>query len=350
MPSRVLKFSLIGTGVGASLLAKAAKVLRDEGLIELTAIASRRREKVINFASEYAFKKYYTDYIEMLSKEEPDIVAISTPHYLHFPMAIEAIELGIHTLVDKPMAVNLYEANEMIRRAEKAGVKLGVVLQSRFNKNVRFIKELVDKEILGKLILGEAIVEWYRPQEYYATSRWRGRWATEGGGVLINQAIHTIDLLLWIMGEPNYLWAQIDTVAHDIEVEDIAIALVRFRNNALGVIQGSTAIYPGMPTRLEIHGTRGTAILEGDNIKTISIMEEKIKIPEVKVEKMEAWRVPEAVPIENHVALLRDFIMAIKEDRRPSVDGYEGRRSLELILAIYKSAKEGAIVKFPLRM
>jgi len=125
------------------------------------------------------------------------------------------------------------------------------------------------------LILGEAIVEWFRTQEYYSKSPWRGKWNTEGGGALINQAIHTIDLLLWIFGQPKQLWAQVDTFVHNIEVEDLAIAAIRFENGALGIVQGSTAIYPGLPTRLEIHGTKGTIIIEGEMLKRWSVMMEK---------------------------------------------------------------------------
>ncbi len=346
---RVLRFALIGTGVGASLIAKAAKKLEEEGLITLCAVAGRRKARTETFAREYGFKRAYVGYVEMLRREELDVVAISTPHYLHFPMAIEAMEEGINVLVDKPMAISLEEADEMIRRAKRAGVKLGVVLQNRFDPNVRLVKKLVEEGSLGRLILGEAVVEWYRPAEYYSRSRWRGAWATEGGGALINQAIHTIDLLLWLMGRPAFLWAQMDTVAHDIEVEDLAVALVRFESGALGVIQGSTATYPGMPTRLEVHGTKGTAILEGGVIKLLEVMNRSVELPKAKRPKSKAWRAPEAVPIENHVSLLRDFVDAVIKDRKPLVDGYEGRRSLELIMAIYRSAKEGTVIRFPLR-
>jgi len=200
------------------------------------------------------------------------------------------------------------------------------------------------------LILGEAIVEWFRTQEYYSKSPWRGKWNTEGGGALINQAIHTIDLLLWIFGQPKQLWAQVDTFVHNIEVEDLAIAAIRFENGALGIVQGSTAIYPGLPTRLEIHGTKGTIIIEGEMLKRWSVMMEKETVVDNVKEGLKSWTQPELVPAINHALLIKDFTQAIIDDREPYVNGMEGRRSIELIVAIYKSSKTNSIIDLPLRM
>ncbi|MEM2824264.1 MAG: Gfo/Idh/MocA family oxidoreductase, partial [Thermofilaceae archaeon] len=200
---------------------------------------------------------------------------------------------------------------------------------------------------LGRLILAEAVVEWYRTREYYAGSDWRGRWATEGGGALINQAIHTVDLMLWLMGDAEEVWAYAGTYAHSIEVEDLAVALIKFRSGALGVVQASTATYPGFPTRLEVHGTDGAAVIEGGNLKLLALRGEVVKEAE-GLKGWESWARPEAVPIENHVRLLRDFVLAVSEGGRPRVDGREGRRSLELIRAIYASAKLHQPVKLPL--
>lgn len=346
-----LKFGVVGTGVGSSFISGAASELAKEGVLELTGVVARNRAKTEEFARKYGFKSAYLNIYDMISSEKPDIVAVSAPHYAHFQIALEAIESGVNILVDKPMAVNLTEADELIRRAEARGVKLGVIFQSRFSDSFNFVKSLVDGGAFGRLIMGEAVVEWYRTEEYYTGSSWRGRLATEGGGALINQAIHTIDLLLWIMGEPDSVWAKVDTVGHDIEVEDLAVAVVRFRNGALGVIQASTATYPGLPTRLEVHGLKGTVIIEGDEVKFMKIAEEipSLKPPVKKIEGLRAWERPEAVPIENHKRLLKDFVDAVLEDRKPRVDGYEGRRSLELIRAIYRSSTTGEVVKLPLK-
>lgn len=272
---------------------------------------------------------------------------INTPHYLHYKIAMDVMKMNKHVLVDKPMAISLKETDEMINEARKRNVKLGVILQSRFDSAVKKVKEAIDTGKFGRLILGEAVVEWFREQEYYDKSSWRGKWSTEGGGALINQAIHTIDLLLWLFGQPKQLWAQIDTFLHNIEVEDLAVAAIRFENGALGIIQASTAIYPGLPAKLEVHGTKGTAIIEGEILKRLSIMEEKEVISEKTKDKLESWVRPERVPVMNHASLIKDFAQSIIDDRKPYVDGIEGRKSIELIMAIYKSSKTNSIINFP---
>ncbi|MCD6465820.1 Gfo/Idh/MocA family oxidoreductase [Candidatus Bathyarchaeota archaeon] len=343
-----VRFGIIGTGVGANFCANGIALIADSGVAELTAITSRREERAKEFASKWGVKHWYTDHKKMLKEAPIDAVIISTPHYLHYPMTLDALEAGKHVLVDKPMAINLKEADEMIKKAEEKGLKLGVNFQSRFDQTVRKVKEAADKGVFGRLISGEAVVEWFRTQEYYESSSWRGRWATEGGGALINQAIHTIDLLVWILGQPKCLWAQMDTFAHNIEVEDLAVATIRFENGAIGVIQGSTAIYPGLPTRLEIHGTKGTAIIEGETLKRWSVVGEEEIVSEGTKKGLKSWARPELVPPVNHAALIKDFAEAIIEDRKPFVDGVEGRRSIEVIMAIYKSSRTNSVVNFPL--
>ncbi|MEM2643920.1 MAG: Gfo/Idh/MocA family oxidoreductase [Candidatus Bathyarchaeia archaeon] len=343
-----VRFGIIGTGIGANFCANGLKIIADEGIAELTAVTSQREERAKEFASKWGLKYWYTDYRRMLREAPIDAVIISTPHYQHYPMAIDSIDAGKHVLIDKPIAISLQEADEIILEAKRRGVKLGVILQSRFDPTIRKVKSAVDNGLFGKLILGEAIVEWFRTQEYYNSSPWRGRWSTEGGGALINQAIHTIDLLIWIMGQPKYLWAQMGTFTHKIEVEDLAVAVIRFKNEAIGVIQGSTAIYPGLPTRLEIHGTQGTAIIEGESLKRWSIMSGEEIVSEGIKEGLKSWARPELVPATNHASLLRDFAEAIIEGREPFVDGIEGRRSLEVITAIYQSARKNMVVSFPL--
>ena len=343
-----VKFGIIGTGVGANFCAKGLSMIKDLGVAKLVAVTSRREERAKEFASKWNLSFWYTNHEEMLERAPIDAVIVSTPHYLHYPMTIDALKADKHVLVDKPMAISLKEADEMINEAEKRGVKLGVNLQSRFDPTFRKVKDAVNEGRFGRLILGEATVKWFRTQEYYDSSPWRGKWATEGGGALINQAIHTLDLLLWIMGPPKFLWGQIDTVAHKIEVEDIAVAAIRFENGALGIIQGSTATYPGLPTRLEIHGTKGTAIIEGEILKRWSVLGEEEVVTEKAKEGLKSWARPELVPATNHAALIRDFAEAVLNDREPFVNGIEGRRSIELIMAIYESGRSNNIIEFPL--
>jgi len=348
MPRHV-RFGIVGTGVGADFCARGFSALASDGRAKLVAVTSRSEEHAKEFARKWGLKLWYTDHMEMLQKADIDVVIINSPHYLHCQMALDAVELGKNFLVDKPIAINLKEADTMIDAAKRGGVKLGVILQSRFDPVYKRIKEATEQGKFGRLILGDAIVKWYRTQEYYERSPWRGCWATEGGGALINQAIHTLDLLVWIMGSPKCLWAQMDTVAHKIDVEDLAIAAIRFNNNALGVVQGSTAIYPGFPTRLEIHGTNGTAIVEGEVLKKWVIVGEEEESAEQIKEGLKSWSRPESMPAVNHASLIMDFAQAILEDRAPHVDGIEGRRSLELVKAIYKSSFTNSRVGFPFK-
>ncbi|MEM2795430.1 MAG: Gfo/Idh/MocA family oxidoreductase, partial [Thermofilaceae archaeon] len=327
---------------------KALQLLKREGSAELVAVAGRKAIKTEEFARKYGVKRWYTSFEQMLNEGGFDVVTISTPHYLHFPQALAAIEAGFHVLVDKPMAVSLREADEMIRRAEKKGVKLGVIFEYRFDPIIEKLKGLIEEEKLGRLIMGEAVVEWFRPQEYYERSDWRGRWATEGGGALINQAIHTIDLLLWFMGDVEELWGLTGTFAHNIEVEDLAVAALKFKNGAFGVVQGATAIYPGLPTRLEIHGTEGTAVIEGAELKMLVMRGEETREERRRESGLASWSRPEAVPVDNHTKLIKDFAQSVALDGKPRVDGIEGRRSLELIKAVYQSGRTGQVVKLPL--
>jgi len=345
----MVRFGIVGTGVGANFCAQGISAISDADMANLVAVTSRREERAREFASKWGLRDWYTDYREMLEKADIEAVIISTPHHLHYSMVLESVKSGKNVLVDKPMAVSLKEADEMIEEARRKGVKLGVNFQSRFDPTFRKVKEAVEEQRFGRLILGEAAVKWFRTQEYYDKSPWRGSWNTEGGGALINQAIHTIDLLVWIMGPPRYLWGQIDTVGHKIEVEDLAVAAIRFENGALGIIEGSTAIYPGLPTRLKVHGTEGTAIVEGEVLKRWSIIGEEEIVSEEAKEGLKSWARPDLAPATNHASLIKDFVQAIIDDRAPYVNGVEGRKSLEVIMAIYRSGRNRRMIEFPLK-
>jgi predicted dehydrogenase len=349
MMSKQVKFGIIGTGVGAEFCARGFSAMPTDGLTKLVAVTSRSEGHAKEFARKWGVKLWYTDYEEMMQKADLDAVVINSPHFQHFQMAEDAIDIGLNVLVDKPMAINLKEADMMIEAVKNKKVKLGVILQSRFDPVYRRIKTVVEEGKFGRLILGDAVVKWYRTQEYYSNNPWRGCWATEGGGALINQAIHTVDLLRWIMGPPKCLWAQMDAFTHKIDVEDLAVAAIRFENDALGTVQGSTAIYPGLPTRLEIHGTNGTAIVEGEKLRRWAIQGEKEEVTEGEKEGLKSWASPELIPAINHASVIVDFARAILEDRQPYVDGVEGRKSLELVKAIYKSSMTHSRVDFPLK-
>ncbi|MEM2941552.1 MAG: Gfo/Idh/MocA family oxidoreductase [Thermoproteota archaeon] len=337
---KYIRFGLAGTGTGAELVAKGFKTLSTERVAELSAVFSRNMRRAEAFASKYGVARSYNDYDEMIRNAEIDAVAICTPHYLHHSMGTKAIERGLHVLIDKPLAVNLKESDELISSAEKKGVKLGVILQNRFDDSVMLVKKTVDEGSFGRLLLGTATINWFRNEEYYSGSMWRGKWATEGGGVLINQAIHTIDLLVWIMGDVEGVWGNTDTLFHRIEVEDIAVACLKMKNGALGMISASTAMYPGFPTRLEIYGTDGCALFEGFSLKYFMVNRREQLVKPVQTD-LASWSRPEAVPAINHSRLVKDFAQAIIENRKPRVDGREGRKSLEVVMAIYESSRTG---------
>jgi len=344
---KTMNFGIVGAGTGAGLIASGLKLLEERGVAKLVAVSSAHKERAKKFAEKYGIKKWFACHREMFRESDIDAVAVSTPHHLHFPITLDSIEYGLHVLVDKPIAINLREADEMISRARRSGVKLGVIHELRFGEGIQKIKAVIEDGFLGRLIMGEASVKWFRTEEYYKQSSWRGRWATEGGGALINQAIHSIDLLIWFMGPIDELWATISTMTHDIEVEDTAVATLKFKNEALGVIQASTSIYPGFPNRVEIHGSDGTAIIEGDRVKSLLIKGGRPFI-DLGEKRLEVGTKPEGVPADLYVKLLIDFIDAIVEDREPLVNGEEGRRALEVIRAIYRSSKERKPIRLPM--
>jgi len=347
--NRPLRFGLAGAGVGGSFVAKALKMLEKEGLASLALVCDSVEQRAKEYASTYGADDYATDFSNVIRPDRVDAVAISTPHYMHFPMALEAIEAGVNVLLDKPMTVNTREADGLIRKADERGVALGVMLQNRMSDDSQRVRKAVDAGGMGKMVLGEATVKWFRELDYYAKSPWRGKKATEGGGVLINQAIHNLDLLLWIMGPVEHVQAEVDTLYHDIEVEDVAVAFLRFTSRALGIMQASTTTYPGFPSRLEIHGTEGYALFETDRLTKLVVKGRDEETAQSAQASVGSWSKPDAVLPTNHYRVLKDFVLAIKEGRKPRIDGREGRKSIELIEAIYESSSSGRRVTIPVR-
>jgi len=316
---------------------------------KLVAVCDKVEERARTFAEKYGCP-YYTDLTDMLARDDIHVISVCTPPGFHRDIVNACAHAGKHVIVEKPMEISLARADAMIEACNRAGVKLAVIFQTRFKKAVTALKRAVERGTLGRLILGDAYIKWFRPQSYYDASAWRGTWAIEGGGAVINQSIHTIDLLQWMMGPVESLYANTATY-HKIEAEDLAVANLKFKNGALGAIEGSTALHPGLPERLEIHGERGTVILEAGTIKMWEIRDAG---PEDKPGDTEepggtGASDPMAFPILWHKAQIQDMICAIREDRAPAVDGREGRKALEIVRAIYQSAKTGEIVRFPVK-
>ena len=275
-----------------------------------------------------------------LAHRPMDIVVVGSPSGLHAAHGIAAVRKGMHVLVEKPIDIKTERADALIAEAENAGVKLGVIFQDRMKPGIRRMKDMVDGGALGKPILADARVKWYRPPEYYANSKWRGRWLLDGGAALINQGIHTVDLLLWLFGDVTRVQAAMRTNLHSIEAEDTLAAVLEFESGALGLLQAATSIYPGYPRRIELTGSEGTMILEHDRLIEARLRNgEGAAISTESMDENPSASSPVVSDHRAHQAVLEDFIRAIETNSRPACGGREGRRSLALIESIYRSAK-----------
>ncbi len=321
---------------------------------KLVACVSRRLQGAKQFAQEHDCTAYRT-LDELLGDRRVDVVTIATPSGAHLEPAIAAARAGKHVIVEKPLEITLKRCDRIIRECEKHDVTLSTIFPSRFHDSSVKMKRAVDTGRFGRLTLGSAYVKWFRTQEYYDSGAWRGTWKLDGGGALMNQAIHTVDLLTWFMGPVTEIQATTATLAHRrIEVEDAAAATLRFASGALGVIEATTAAYPGYPKRVELHGSLGSAVLEEEDLRVWDFAKKARGDAAVLRQTSGRKRTggaadPAAIGHHGHAIQFRDVVRAIKADRAPSIDGKEGRRSVEIILAIYQSAATGRTVKLPLK-
>jgi UDP-N-acetyl-2-amino-2-deoxyglucuronate dehydrogenase len=343
MPMKEIGFGIVGGGVIGPFHAKAIGDVNGAKLVAVCDVVEAAAKK---FGEETGVD-YCTNLSDMLKREDLDVLDVCTPSGLHTKLGIQGAEAGKHVLVEKPIDITLERADTLISACEKAGVKLGVIFQHRFDAATAKLKTAVDEGRFGKLVLGDAYVKWFRTQEYYDKGGWRGTWKYDGGGSLINQSVHTIDLQRYIMGDPAWVFGKIGVMTHEIETEDLSLAILEFKNGARGIIEGSTSIYPGLPEKLEIHGEKGTAIMEGGKIVKWAVQGEE-EVAEEKVD-MSAAAEASAITASSHSLQIQDLVDAINEDRKPLVDGYEGRKALEVIIGIYRSSKTGKVVKFPIK-
>lgn len=285
----------------------------------------------------------YLDFKAFLSHRPMDMVIIGSPSGLHAEQGQAAAQRGLHVLTEKPIDISTQRADALIAACARAGVKLGVIFQDRLKPDVCVLKQLIAEGKLGKLLLADARVKWYRPPDYYSGSRWRGTWSLDGGGALINQGVHTLDLLLWLLGDVSSLEARVATVLHSIQAEDTAIALLEFSCGAMGVFEATTAAYPGYPRRVEITGAEGTAILDGDHLVTNGLRDPRPDLITTQAAEKSANASSHLLnDIQGHRRVIEDFIEAVRNDRSPACDGHEGRRSLELIERIYQASGKHA--------
>jgi predicted dehydrogenase len=346
-----LGFGIIGCGMISRFHARAIAEVRGAKLVACFDSVPAAADRL---AAETGCRSYHR-LDEMLADDRVDAVVIGTPSGAHMEPAVAAAKAGKHVIVEKPLEITLSRCDRIIAACDKAGVKLSTIFPSRFHESAVELRRAVEDGRFGRLTLGDAYVKWFRTQEYYDSGKWRGTWELDGGGALMNQAVHSVDLLLWLMGPLAEVTAHAATLAHQrIAVEDVVTATLQFKNGALGVIEASTAAYPGYLKRIEIHGSQGSAAMEEEDIVRWDFASPNRRDAAVR-EKM-AGRIsggggasdPAAIGHHGHARQLRDFVEAIAKNRAPAIDGVQGRLAVEAILAIYKSAETGKAVKLPL--
>ncbi len=295
--------------------------------------------------------KCYTDYHEMLQKEIPELVAIATESGKHAQIALDCMDYGCNLIVEKPIALSIEDADKIIEKANKLNLKVCACHQNRFNKSIRKIRDAVEKNRFGKMFYGTAHIRWCRDREYYDRATWRGSWEQDGGA-LMNQCIHNIDLLRWMMGdEIEEVVGMTDRLHHDyIEAEDFGIALIKFKNGSYGIIEGTTNVYPrNLEETLYLFGEKGTVKAGGQSVNVIEEWCFSDMLDDPEEVKRQFHENPPNIYGYGHTPLYADVIEAITSDRRPYVDAEAGKRALELVLAIYKSSFERDIIKLPLK-
>lgn len=343
MSNRQFGFGIVGAGTIAHIHAKAIAAIPNA---RIAGIYSTGIEKAEAYAKEHNCIAFHS-LEEMLKAPGIDIVSICTPSGIHMEPALESIAAGKHCLIEKPLEITLERCDRIIKEAEKAGVKIGVVFPSRFYDESMRIRKAIDENKFGALALGSAYVKWSRTEAYYQSAKWRGTWQYDGGGALMNQGIHSVDLLQWYMGPVKAVQAFSTNVRHkNIEVEDTTVAALHFHNGAVGTLECSTAVYPGALKRIEIMGTDGTAILEES-----SLIKWQFRTGEQGEANSSAGKAvqggvadPADISYMGHQKQIEDLLLAIENGNPPLIDGREGRKSVEIVLAAYESARTGRLV------
>lgn len=334
-----LGFAILGAGSAAEFHRRAIEANTDLGA-KVVAIGHHTPSRFEQLEADFGVPCLSQG--EIFEHRDVDVVCICTPSGQHAAQAIAAARAGKHVLVEKPMALSLADADAMIAVCKGSGVRLGVVFQRRSDPTFMRVRKAIEEGDLGELTLGVVTIPYHRSQEYYGETGWRGTWALDGGGVLMNQGIHLIDLLVWYMGDPIQAWVHAATLGRDIEVEDTAVAALRFANGAVATVAATTTATPGFPHRIEVYGTRGGIQLEGESItrwEPTPVDDTSSPAPlDKEAVAAGAGGDPQDLPIEGHVAIFRDFIGALREGRSPLVDGEGGRRSLDAVLKIYRAA------------
>jgi len=344
MSRQKLRFGIIGPGSVAHIHSRAIKLAENS---ELVAVYGHNEKKTKVFADQYAIKAYSNLEI-FLACDDIDAVTIATASGTHLDIGVQAARQGKHILCEKPLEVTPQRVEELIRACTANKVHLAVFFQSRFDKCTQLAKKAITDGRLGKLLLTSCQMRWYRSQEYYDSATWRGTWDLDGGGCLMNQGIHTIDLLLYLVGTPSTVSAFQGPRTHQrIEVEDNLCAVVCFKNGAVGTIEASTSCSPGFPRRIEISGEKGTIGIEGNRIDRWEFTEKHPEDEEIRTTgdtSIGGAADPTAIDIAGHHLVIKDFTESIKENRKPFINGAEGKRAVDFVCAVYDSIRTGTAV------
>ncbi|MBN1418352.1 MAG: Gfo/Idh/MocA family oxidoreductase [Planctomycetes bacterium] len=345
-------FGIIGCGMIAEFHARAIQAIRGAKLVACHDVDRARAEKL---AATFGCDPF-DDLDAFLAHAHLDIVTIGTPSGAHLDPAIRAIRARKHAIVEKPLEITLGRCDRMIREADRRKVALAGIFPSRFGEGVGTVKRAIASGRFGRLTLGDATVKWYRTQQYYDSGGWRGTWDLDGGGALMNQSIHTVDLVQWLMGPIAEVNAVMDCLIHKrIEVEDAAVAAIRYRSGAIGFFEGTTAAYPGLPKEIHVSGEKGTAMLRDDAITFWKFERETRNDDRIR----QAFAPgkgpgagaadPKAISFVGHQRQFEEFLGALRRGEKPLVDGREARKAVEIIIGIYLSAIAGRPATFPVR-
>lgn len=342
-----LNFAVIGAGNIGKIQAEAIQHIPDARVT----VVCNRGERAGRALAEKVGATWVADFADAVTRDDVDVVTICTPSGTHMEIAVAAAKAGKHLLVEKPIDITLVRVDAILDAVEAAGVVLACVFPLRFAQGVHKAKAALDAGRLGKLTLADVYVKWFRPQSYY-DGNWRGTWEYDGGGALMNQSIHNIDLIQWLAGPVTTVMAQTATLAHEMETEDTATALLTFASGGMGVIQGATSCWPGDRARVELHGDKGTIVLEEGRIVVWKLADaadgEEEEMLTLEEQQGSGATDPTAIGFEMHRRQIVDLIGAIREGRAPAIEGAEARRSVELIRAIYIAASKQHLVKLPL--
>lgn len=356
-----LNSAIVGCGVIAPTHADALRSLHAEGA-RLVAFADEVPARAEALAAKYGAEA--KTFEAVLADPSIDSVHVCVPSGLHAALGVRALKAGKHVIVEKPMDITLEACDALLAAQRESGKRLAVISQHRFDKASIDVKAALETHLLGQMVYADAQVPWYRSQEYYDSGDWRGTWALDGGGALMNQGVHTADLLRWLCGPVETVYAQARTLAHErIETEDVLAATLTFASGAIGILMASTALYPGFAVKIGVYGTGGSAIIEGDMLHTLTtksgvhgggeaarasalqVATGGTKAATEAVSGAAAASDPAAIWGGAHEAQIADFLRCCRTGATPIVDGVEGRKAVEVVLAVYESARSGQVVK-----